>query len=57
VSIHDAGGVKISAPTIAGRDDRSGEIDLSNAPDGVYLLRFKTDKGSYSAKVVKTTRR
>jgi len=56
VSVYDAGGARMPTP-INDHDSRSGEIDLSNAPDGVYVLRFKTDRGSYSAKVVKTTRR
>ena len=57
VSIHDPSGARILAPTKTDRGNCSGVIDLSNAPDGVYLLRFETDHGSCPAKVVKTTRR
>jgi len=57
VSVYAASGARYSAPVTCGDGGRSGAIDLSCAPGGVYLLRLETDKGSYSAKVVKTTGR
>jgi hypothetical protein len=53
VTVFDASGAKVSGAMT----DRNGEVDFANAPSGVYLLRYGTEKGSGIVKVVKTTRR
>jgi hypothetical protein len=53
VVVFDASGAKVTEAVA----NCNGEVDLTNAPGGVYLLRFETGKGSGIVKVVKTTRR
>jgi hypothetical protein len=57
VTVYNASGAEFAQASASRAVSDAGEIDLTNAPGGVYLLRFKTDRGSCFAKVVKTTRR
>jgi len=53
VVVFDASGAQVARAAT----DCDGEVDLTNAPGGVYLLRFETKKGSGFVKVVKATGR
>ncbi len=53
IQLVDITGRVISAPSVKDTFNHTLQIDMSSCPTGIFLLSIKTDKGTFSKKLVK----